>query len=504
MALLEVEGLSKSYGPTLAVSDISFAVGAGRVLAVCGENGAGKSTLMNMLSGARRPSGGEIRINGTAVSFRTPQDAFDQGIRTVYQELSLLPHVSVAENILMGRLPERAWGIVDWAEAERLSGRILRDLGFPEIDPCALVRTLSVARQQIVEIAKALVSDPRILILDEPTAVLSGSETAKLFTTMKQLTALGTTILYISHRLEEIFEVADEVVVIKDGRSVLSGATSELDQGKLIHAMVGRPLTDIFPPRDRNIAGVRLSVEGLGAAGLFDDVSFDVHSGEILGFFGLVGSGRTEIMRAIFGAQPVQRGKMVLNGAPCAPATPAQAVAAGIAMITEERKNDGLALEVSILDNASQASMSQFSRFGVILQSARRNAVTAQTKALNVRPAGIDRNVGALSGGNQQKVVLAKWLLAEGRLVYIFDEPTRGVDVGTKVEIYQMIDSLARGGAAVVVVSSEMPEVIGLSNRMIVMRDGIIAATLMPEDFTPETIFSYAAGITPTAKRDMQ
>lgn len=504
MSRLEVVGLSKSYGPTLAVSDISFAVDAGRVLAVCGENGAGKSTLMNMLSGARNPSGGEIRMDGNVVALRSPQDAFDLGIRTVYQELSLLPHVSVAENMLMGRMPERAWGVVDWPEAERIAERILTDLGFGDIDPRARVGSLSVARQQIVEIAKALVSDPRVLILDEPTAVLSGSETEKLFATMQRLTALGTTILYISHRLEEIFQVADDVVVIKDGRSVLAGPAANLNQAELIRAMVGRPLNDIFPPRDRVRGAVCLTVDALSTPGQFEDISFEVHNGEILGFFGLVGSGRTEIMRAIFGAEPAMRGQLTLNGRPFAPATPQQAVAAGLAMITEERKHDGLALDVSILDNASQASMGRFSRGGVINKASRRKAVRAQTEALDVRPAGIDLNVGALSGGNQQKVVLAKWLLAEGRLLYIFDEPTRGVDVGTKVEIYQMIDQLARDGAAVIVVSSELPEVIGLSNRMIVMRDGAAVATLLPDDFAPETVFGHAAGIAPATDRVLQ
>ena len=318
----------------------------GRVLALCGENGAGKSTLMRMLSGATRPDSGTILLDGAPVDIARPADAMALGICTVYQELSLLPHLSVAENVLLGRMPARGLPfVIDWREANRIAGRVLADFGFPDLDPAAPVGSLSVARQQIVEIAKALVTEPRILILDEPTAVLSASETAKLFARVKSLAAAGGTVLYISHRLEEIFEIADEIVVLKDGASVLAAPVAELDHDRIIRAMVGRPLSTIFPERVGEPGRVVLEVERLGLRGSFEDVSFAVRAGEIVGMFGLVGSGRTEVAKAIFGARPADAGSVRLDGRDVRFATPAEAVRSGLAMLTEDRKGDGLVLE---------------------------------------------------------------------------------------------------------------------------------------------------------------
>lgn len=496
MPHLAVNRIAKSYDGNAAVRDISFAVEAGRVLALCGENGAGKSTLMKMLSGATLPDSGEILLDNVAARIERPSDALRLGIRTVYQELSLLPHLSVAENMLIGRMPARALSfVVDWREANRIAAEVLAGFGFPQIDPRALVRSLSVAQQQIVEIAKALSAKPKILILDEPTAVLSGVETERLFAKVRSLAAEGTTILYISHRLEEIFAIADEIVVLKDGRSVLSGAMTELDQDRLIEAMVGRPLRAIFPEKKASPGKVVLEVERLSQHDAFADVGFSIRAGEIVGMFGLVGSGRTEIAKAIFGARPADGGDVKLNGFAANFASPGEAVRNGVAMLTEDRKGDGLALDASLLDNAGLASFRRFAPHGVIDGARRMQLVEEKIRELSIRPRDPQRPVRQLSGGNQQKVVLAKWLLVENISLFIFDEPTRGVDIATKVEIYRMIRDLADGGVAVLLISSEMPEVLGMADRLLVVREGRLVAELSPDRFKPETVFAHAAGL---------
>ena len=496
MPTLAIENLAKSYDGNPAVRDISFSVAAGRVLALCGENGAGKSTLMKMLSGATLPDSGTIRLDGTVAAIARPADAMRLGIRTVYQELSLLPHLSVAENILLGRMPTRGFGLaIDWAAAHQIAHQLLMEFGFDGIDVRALVRSLSVAQQQIVEIAKALAAAPTILILDEPTAVLSARETSLLFETIRTLAAGGTTVLYISHRLEEVFEIADDVVVLKDGRSVLQATAASIDQGQLIEAMVGRPLQAIFPARSGVPGRVLLEVERLDRAGQYADISLSVRANEIVGMFGLVGSGRTEVAKAIFGARRAQTGTMRLDGKEKIFRGPAAAVKAGLAMITEDRKGDGLALDVSVMDNASLASFARVSKWGVIDQASRYSLVEAMAKSLSIRSAGLERPVRQLSGGNQQKVVLAKWLLVEGTKIFIFDEPTRGVDIATKVEIYQMIADIAAAGAGVLLISSELPEVLGLSDRLLIMREGRIVAELPADAFDAELVFAHAAGL---------
>ncbi|WP_439627069.1 sugar ABC transporter ATP-binding protein [Shinella sp.] len=501
MPALTVSKIVKSYDGNPAVREISFTVAEGKVLALCGENGAGKSTLMKMLSGAVLPDSGTISLDGREVHIANPADAMGLGIQTVYQELSLLPHLSVAENMLMGRMPCRrlSW-VIDWPAANRIASEVLAEFGFADIDPAMLVSDLSVARQQIVEIAKALVAEPHILILDEPTAVLSALETEKLFDKVRKLAAAGTTILYISHRMEEIFRIAEEFVVLKDGRSVLSGRLDGVGQGNLIEAMVGRPLEAIFPERNRTAGAVVVEVEHLTRPGVFRDIDFKVRAGEIVGMFGLVGSGRTEVAKAIFGAEPAGHGTVKFSGRDANYTSPRQAVRDGIAMITEDRKGDGLALDASVMDNASLASFGRMSRFGVIDGDARKHLVDGQVSGLSIRPKGTDRPVRQLSGGNQQKVVLAKWLLVEGVKLFIFDEPTRGVDIATKVEIYRMIAELATEGAAVLLISSEMPEVIGLSDRLLVMREGTIVAELTPDEFSMEVLFMHAAGLEATTR----
>ena len=398
--------------------------------------------------------------------------------------------------MLLGRMPTRGLSfVVDWPEANRIAARVLADFGFPEIDPAALVGSLSVARQQIVEIAKALVAEPKILILDEPTAVISAAEAAKLFDKMRSLAANGTTVLYISHRLEEVYAIADEIVVLKDGRSVLSGEVAEIARDRLINAMVGRPLSAIFPERRGTAGRPVLEVEKLSLGDVFQDISFEVRAGEIVGMFGLVGSGRTEIAKAIFGATPAEGGAVRLDGSAANFATPSHAVRRHVAMLTEDRKGDGLALDASVIDNAGLASFSRYAPNGVIDGAKRRQLVDAKIRELSIKLADLAQPVRQLSGGNQQKVVLAKWLLVENIQIFIFDEPTRGVDIATKVEIYQMIRDLADSGVAVLLISSEMPEVLGLADRLLVVRDGRIVAEFAREAFRPETVFAHAAGL---------
>jgi ABC-type sugar transport system ATPase subunit len=495
MEQIAADRISKRFEATVALSEVSFTAEAGQVLALCGENGAGKSTLINILSGAIQPDSGTIRIGGAPVDILDPHQAIALGIATVHQELSLLPHLSIAENILLGRLPAGRTGwIVDWRATRERAEALLAGLGLAGIDVRILAGQLSVAQQQLVEIAKALVTTPRVLILDEPTAVLSAVETELLFARVRALATAGTTVIYISHRLEEVFQISDRIVVLKDGVAVHSSGTAAANEETLIRAMVGRPLAAIYPAGRREPGPPRLEVARLSRAGKFDDVSFSVGSGEIVGMFGLVGSGRTEVAKAIFGAEPAESGEIRLDGELVAISSPAEAIAAGIVLLTEDRKRDGLALDLSVLDNAGLASMGRASRHGLLDRRRQQELVGAKIDAVQVRPRGIRRPVRQLSGGNQQKVVLAKWLLVEGVRAFVLDEPTRGVDIGTKVEIYRMIAGLAAAGMAVLLISSEMPEVLGMSDRIVVMRRGRVAAVLGREEFSMERLFTLAAG----------
>ena len=493
--MLSVSHVGKNYDGNWALKDVSFVAAANRVTAVCGENGAGKSTLMRILSGAIRPDTGEISLGENHVAITGPHHAIELGIQTVYQELSLLPHLSVAENILLGKMPHRnAEWIVDWGQTETRAGEVLRDFGFPDIDVRALVSDLSVSIQQIVEIAKALVLPPRVLILDEPTAVLSARETDHLFRKIRELAAKGTAVLYISHRLEEVFEIADDVVVLKDGNHVLSAETKSLNRDQLINAMVGRSLEAIYPVRNNALGPIVLEVRDLGKAGAFDEVSFDARAGEIVGMFGLVGSGRTDVAKAIFGAEPAHSGEILVDGKPLTIASPMDAVSHGISFVTEDRKRDGLLLDAEIVDNVALASMQRFANRGFLNNKNRSTAVSTILEKLQVRPRGATGPVRRLSGGNQQKVIFGKWMLVENTRLLILDEPTRGVDIATKVQIYQMIADLAAGGLAILLISSEMPEVLGLSNRVLIMRQGRIVAVLDQDDFDMEMMFTHAVG----------
>ena len=491
MQKLELISIAKSFGPTKALKDASFVAEAGDVVAICGENGAGKSTLMSILAGSRRPSAGVIEIDGQAVDIPTPHAAFDLGIHTVYQELSLLPALSVAENLFLGELPVGRFGRIDWAVLHSQAQAEMDALGMPEIDVCRPTGSYPVATQQMVEIAKAIRTGPRLLILDEPTGVLTQREADLLFTKLRELTATGTIVLYISHRMEEISEVASRVVVLKDGETVDWMRKTEIAEDRIIRSMVGRPLEAIFPPRKRVQGEVLLRVEGLRGHGV-NGVDFELRRGEILGFCGLVGSGRSETMRAIFGADPREGGSVVLNGREVPP-RPSQAMAAGIGFVTEERKVDGLALDADVLDNAGLASLGRVTRAGLLDRRQQRAMVTTKVQELDVRPRDLGAILRRMSGGNQQKVILAKWLLMEDLKVLILDEPTRGVDIATKVEIYKLIAALASEGLGILLISSEMPEVLGLAHRILVMNEGQVAAELDPDATNEHEIFVAAA-----------
>jgi ABC-type sugar transport system ATPase subunit len=383
---------------------------------------------------------------------------------------------------------------VDWGKAYRRADEILQSIGFVGIDVRKVVRQMSVSHQQMVEIAKAVAVRPRILILDEPSAVLSQEELDRLFALVRLLRQQGTLILYISHRLDEVFEIADRITVLKDGQLVGTVRPQEADQGQLIRMMVGRSLGEIFPSRQPSLDEVALEVKNLGRAGSFSDVSFSLHRGEVLGMSGLVGSGRTQVARCIFGAEPFDTGEVHLDGKPIHPRSPREAVREGIALVTEDRKRDGLVMQCTIRDNVSMASYDKLSRWGVINRRTQASQVQHKVHELDIRPPLLDRLASQLSGGNQQKLVLAKWLMTQGKIL-ILDEPTRGVDVATKVEIYQLISDLAAGGIGILLISSELPEILGLSDRALVMREGRIVGEFTRAEASEEQLLAAASGV---------
>lgn len=492
---LRMNGIWKSYNGTQALIDVDFEADLGEVHAIVGENGAGKSTLVKILGGAIQQDRGQIHFGDHEVVINSPQDAQALGARAVHQEFSLISHLSVTENILLGEMPTRGlrWW-VDWPKANLAAQAILDSIGFSGIDVRGLVRRLSVSHQQMVEIAKAVAVRPKILILDEPSAVLSKEELSYLFALIRKVKSEGSLVLYISHRLEEVFQIADRITVLRDGEvmgTVLPEDTAERD---LIRMMVGRTLDEYFPDRAGDGELDLLEVEGISRETSFSDISFRLREGEILGIFGLVGSGRTQVARAIFGAEVIERGRIKLAGKTIVIRSPQDAVDHGIAFVTEDRKRDGLVLSLSLRDNISLPNFQKVSRWGILQRSKQDRMAMSTVRSLDIRPPVPDRLVRTMSGGNQQKVVLAKWLAAEAR-VLILDEPTRGVDVATKVEIYQLMVDLTQRGAGILLISSELPEILGLSDRVLVMRDGRIVREFSRAEMAEEAILGSAAGL---------
>ncbi|CAB1064324.1 ABC transporter, ATP-binding protein (cluster 2, ribose/xylose/arabinose/galactose) / ABC transporter, ATP-binding protein (cluster 2, ribose/xylose/arabinose/galactose) [Olavius sp. associated proteobacterium Delta 1] len=494
-AFLHLKGITKNFDGTQALKEVDFMAEAGEVHAIVGENGAGKSTLMKILAGALQPDVGVLLLEGKSIQPKSPQYAFRLGIRTVYQEFSLAPHLSVTENILLGQMPTgrfKWW--VDWQQAYGRANELLESIGFKGVNVRSTISSLSVSHQQMVEIAKAVAQKPRILILDEPSAVLSQDELKQLFALIHRLKQESTLVLYISHRLDEVFEIADRITVLKDGETVGTVLPSATSENQLIKMMVGRPLEAIYPQRKKLPGKSILDVNSLNKVDIFSDVSFTVADGEILGMFGLVGSGRTEVARCIFAADTPDSGTIKIDSRTVHLKSPCDAVRTNMAMLTEDRKRDGLVMQCSICDNAGLATMRLVSRWSYLLRGQQKKLVQSKVQELSIRPADISRKVRELSGGNQQKVVLAKWLLSNAKLI-ILDEPTRGVDVATKVEIYHLIGELADAGAAIILISSELPEILGLSDRILVMREGRLAGEFDGVQADEESLLACAAGI---------
>ena len=488
--VLEMEGICKSFGATRALNKVKLTVRSHEIHALMGENGAGKSTLMKVLSGVYQPDAGIIKVDGKPIAITKPADARAAGISLIYQELSVATNLTVAENVFLGSEPKTPWGMADTAEMNRRTEEVLRSLDAP-FSATTPARKLSIAQQQQVEIARALIHRGRILIMDEPTAALSDRETDALFKIVRKLRDEGIAVIYISHRMAEVNALADCVTVLRDGGYVGELAREELDQGRIVQMMVGRPLGDFYQHKsERQIGKLVLDVREL-AGGKVSPASFKVHAGEVLGLAGLVGAGRTELARLIFGADPKSGGSVLLDGADIEIKEPLDAIRQGIGYLPEDRKGQGLFLQLSALANTAMNVLGKNSRAGVINHPALRKLTKQAIDRLSIKINGPDGIVGGLSGGNQQKVLLARWLEINPK-VLLLDEPTRGVDVGAKSEIYLIINELAAQGVAVVVISSELPEVIGICDRVVVMREGVITGECTGEDISQERIMTLA------------
>jgi ribose transport system ATP-binding protein len=490
---LEMRGISKSFVGNVVLSDVSLSASAGEVHALVGENGAGKSTLMKILAGVYHPDAGEIVIEGSTVRFARPADALATGIAMIYQELSLAPHLTVAENIFLGREPLSfaPLSVVNRREMNDRAASLIADYKF-KLDPRTRVGRLSAADRQLVEITRATVEARRVLVMDEPTSSLTTHEVKELFRLIREFKARGLAIIYISHRLEELGSIADRLTVLRDGRAVYAGVWGEISTDEIIRHMAGRELKEIFPPRRAQAGETRLRVDRLTLAGKFSEVSFEARAGEVVGIAGLAGAGRTELVEAIFGTRPADSGEVFLIDAKLASARPDRAVSRGLGLLTEDRKHTGLCVNLSIAKNLTLANIRAVVR-GLRLDRSREiSATTEYIEKLHIRPANPAKTVGRLSGGNQQKVLLARWLFANSQ-VFLLDEPTRGVDVAARAEIYRAINKLAEAGAAVVMVSSDLPELLGMSDRILVMRRGRLVAELDPRQTTQEEVLKHAA-----------
>jgi ribose transport system ATP-binding protein len=485
--LLELDAISKSFAGIAALTRVNFALMPGEVHALVGENGAGKSTLMRVLGAEMWPDEGTVSIGGETVRLTGPMDAIRRGVSIIHQEMALAPDLSVAENIFLGELP----ACIGWSDLRRRAGELIARLGF-DISPSALVTDLSVAHQQVVEIAKALSRNARVIVFDEPTAVLSMGDAERLLGIIRNLRAEGVGVVYISHRLDEVFAISDRISVLKDGRNVDTVLPGDITVDGLIRMMVGRPLSQLFGHKPETVIGDdALRVENLELPGGIGGVSFTLRRGEIVGLGGLVGSGRTEVARAIFGADPIASGTMTLAGTPYRPRSPRQAVARGVNLVPEDRKRQGIVLDMGIGKNMTMANSAPVTRMGFFRPGRERQVIRDLIASLRVKLDHPRDPVSSLSGGNQQKVVLAKWFHSGGDVV-ILDEPTRGVDVGAKTEIYSLIHTMAAEGKAVLVISSEHAELFGLCDRVLVMGEGRLRGELALDDYTEEKLLTLS------------
>jgi rhamnose transport system ATP-binding protein len=493
MPVLSLRHAAKSFGAVRAVVDGTIDLYGGEAHALLGENGAGKSTMVKMLAGVHQPDAGQIEINGQPVTLNNPAAAQAAGIAVIYQEPTLFPDLSVAENIFMGRQPLRAGRRIDRKLLREQSTELFARLGVP-LDPDRVCRGLSIADQQLVEIAKALSLDAQVIVMDEPTAALSATEVARLFEVVTTLCGSGAAVLFITHRLEEVFEICQRATVMRDGAHVLTTKVAEVSADDLVRAMVGREMPTRTQAQHGTVSGQTvLSVQRLTREGVFIDISFEVKAGEIVALAGLVGSGRSEVARAIFGIDRYDAGRVLIDGQPLRKVSPAAAMAAGIGYVPEDRRQQGLVMEMSIQQNVGLASLHRLQRRGLISSASERSFATDWAQRLSLKYGRLTDPVSRLSGGNQQKVVLAKWLGRQPKLL-IVDEPTRGIDIGTKAEVHRLLVQLASTGVAVLMISSELPEVLAIGDRILVMREGRLTAEFGYQDASEESIMAAATG----------
>ena len=498
MYVLEAKGIMKTFPGVKALQDVDFALEPQEIHALMGENGAGKSTLVKVLTGVYQADGGTITIGDKVLQrIETTKQAFDLGISVIHQELNLLPHLDVATNIYIGRLPKTALGLVDWKKVHADADEVLRQVA-ADFDSHDIVRDLSVSQQQLVEIAKSVSRKAKILFFDEPTSSLTPAEVQNLFRIMRNLKEQGITMVYISHKLDEIEEIADRITVMRDGRKVMTKNMKDVSMDEIISAMVGGMITNRYPKNYVEFGGPIFEVKDLNRKGVLHDINFTLRSGEILGITGLMGAGRTELARAIFGADPIDSGEIFVEGKKVKIRNVSDAINAGIGLLTEDRKTQGLLLNLSVNDNTAIAALNskkaskKLTVRGVLHKKKIRENTELYCKKLQVKTPSIQQKVVNLSGGNQQKVIIGKWLSTDSKIL-IFDEPTRGIDVGTKAEIYKIMEELAASGVGIIMISTELPETLGISDRVLVMRKGRIVAELDPKKTSEEEIVSYSA-----------
>ncbi|EYT54550.1 D-ribose transporter ATP-binding protein [Leucobacter sp. UCD-THU] len=488
--LLELRGVTKAFGPVVALRDGRIALEPGSIHALVGENGAGKSTLVKIIAGLYRRDGGDITLAGDSVDFASTAEAKNAGIAVIYQEPTLFPDLSVTENIFMGRQPRGRFGRIDRTRMRSEVESLFARLGVT-MDPDRTADGLSIADQQMIEIAKAISLDARVLIMDEPTAALSGVEVDRLFQVARALRDEGRALVFISHRFDEVFALCDTITVMRDGSYVSTRPISETTPDGVVAEMVGREITELFPKFETEVGEPLLVVEGLTSPGVFNDISFTVRAGEIVGLAGLVGAGRSEVVRAVFGVDGYRNGSVRVAGRAVPKGRPTAAMRAGLALVPEDRRKQGLVLEESVARNTASVILDSIARLGLVTTSAEHRAARPWSEQLAVKANAMSTLAGTLSGGNQQKVVLGKWLATDPR-VLIIDEPTRGIDVGTKSEVHRLLSTLASRGMGVLMISSELPEVLGMADRIVVMREGRVTATMDRESATQENVMRAA------------